>query len=424
MALFTVHFPSEVWNHIFQYLSAADKFSVRASCRYFRKLIDHWSLWKNWTIVLSFKNGPYNSEFWDSLRRRKVSSVVMRNTKTKDWSRLSLALPTLTTLIMDQNSNGNLNFIQDFSHLNRLAIRSSAVLLDLHTQTQLQHLTHLSMCNVLFPNKPNWSFLNLLPFLSSLTSVVCHNTNSFGQRDRMVDTLVSILPKLKHLSLSAKYISPQRDGSIFKPVTSLSSLELIDCLDHSSPEDVGQMISGLKCLRVFFKHSHQGRPEALSASVVYLKTWLSESAQLSNLTVVKGPPVRMYATSIPATVTNLTLCVSGLSPRDMAAVAQQVPDLLHLHIDAWPSHLGAHTARIPELFPKLRSLKLRQDHVPEKDFLRLQQLQDLECLEILDRGHWSDLYKKLQTLTRNRLRVVTSSPQRDAFDCPCVGQVY
>uniref|UniRef100_A0A3Q1C2B6 F-box domain-containing protein n=1 Tax=Amphiprion ocellaris TaxID=80972 RepID=A0A3Q1C2B6_AMPOC len=52
MAQLHLQLPSEVWNHIFGYLSVADKFNVRASCKYFKRLVDHASLWKDWTIVL------------------------------------------------------------------------------------------------------------------------------------------------------------------------------------------------------------------------------------------------------------------------------------------------------------------------------------------------------------------------------------
>ncbi|XP_037642678.1 uncharacterized protein LOC119498152 [Sebastes umbrosus] len=257
--------PAEVWNHVFGYLSAADKFSVRASCKYFKKLVDHGSLWKDW-----------------------------------------------------------------------------------------------------YPPTPG----------------------------------------------------PLRGGA---GDLVLSTLELIDCTDHSLPEDAMSLMPGLKSLAVFYKQEVSDR----QLNGCHLKTWLSDLPQLLKLVVVKGPPVRTYAPSIPATLTSLTLCVAGLSSEDMAAVAVQVPNLLHLHIDPWPSHLGPLTGQIPRLFPKLKSLKLRREHVPETDFLHLHQLQDLEYLEILDScPHLSELTGKLRALTKYRLQVTTSRPRRDVLSCPCVSQVY
>ncbi|KAI9521181.1 hypothetical protein NQZ68_010885 [Dissostichus eleginoides] len=229
--------PAEVWSHVFGYLSAADKFSVRTACKYFKKLVDHGSLWKDWSVVLGYHKGYYNSPFWGTLRRRKVTSVVLRGTRTKDLKPLASSLPTLTTVVMDQSSQASLSFLKECTHLKRLAIR-------------------------------------------------------------------------------------------------------------------------------------------------------------------------------------------GLSPQDMEAVSVQVPNLLHLHIDPWPSHLGAQAAQIPQLFPKLKSLKLRHEHVSERDFLQLHQLKDLEYLEILDiRPHLSELTRKLQALTNFRLQVTTSPRRRDVLTCPCVCQV-
>uniref|UniRef100_A0A3Q3BCP6 F-box domain-containing protein n=1 Tax=Kryptolebias marmoratus TaxID=37003 RepID=A0A3Q3BCP6_KRYMA len=415
----SVHFPPEVWNHIFGYLSVSEKCSVRACCKYFKKLIDHWSLWKDWTVVLSYGNGPYSCRFWDTLRRRKVSSVVMRSTKAKHWSVLSGTLPALSSVVVEALSpqSESFNLTSGFPHLTRLALRNVSLLLDANMGSKLHRLTHLSMCGVTV--KPNSDLFLCLPYLRSLTSLVCHNADLFRKGVRVVDTLVALLPELKHLSLSAKYTCPQVGGPGLGTASSLSSLELIDCSTRPLPEDTLSAIPSLKSLSVFYKSSLQESLE-MSAGLASLRNWLGRLTKLSSLTVVKGLPVSSYVASIPAGVTSLALVVPGLSSKDLVAVATQVPNLLHLHIDPWPSHLGAHTARIPELFPKLRSLRLRQEHVPEEDFLCLHQLQDLQCLEILDRGrNLSGLIEKFQALTKHRVQVVTSS-QRDMFVCPCV----
>uniref|UniRef100_A0A3B5AAL1 F-box domain-containing protein n=1 Tax=Stegastes partitus TaxID=144197 RepID=A0A3B5AAL1_9TELE len=419
--------PSEVWNHIFGYLSVADKFHVRASCKYFKKLVDHASLWKDWTVVLGFKKGSYNSQFWASLRRRKVSSVVVRSNKAKDWRQLALCLPALTTVVMDQSSQETLSCLKDFANVKRLVIRNSctAVLLDASTLSQPQQLTHLNMCGVTFPSTSLGSFIAVISQFTNLTSLVCHQMGIFGEALAIIHSVRNCLPKLKHLSLSVVHIfcafhksNPDLRGGQ-AGASALSSLELIDCTDHALPDDAMRLMSGLNTLAVFYKQ------ERWSSPVCHLKKWLHDLPQLSTLVIVQGPPVKTYVTSIPATVTSLTLCVAGLSSEDMAAIAVQVPNLLHLHIDPWPSHLGAHTAEIPKLFRKLKSLKLRHKHVPENDFLHLHQLQDLEYLEILDnQPHISELIGKLQALTKYRLQVTTSRRHRDVMSCPCVYQVY
>ncbi|XP_035487022.1 uncharacterized protein LOC118309243 [Scophthalmus maximus] len=408
--------PSEVWNHVFGYLSAADKFRVRACCKYFRKLVDHGSLWRHWAVVLAFHGGSYNGPFWTSLRRRRVTGAVVRSTRVKDWRQLAQSLPALTTLVMDQSSQKSLACLRDFRHLTRLAVRSScsSLLLDASTVSEPGRLTHLSMCDVTFPTAALGSVVSAVSRFSNLTSLVCHHMGVFEETILMVHSILGCLPKLKHLSLSVVHKlctfhnvpGPDPAGGAQGPVEApaLSSLELIDCMDHSLPEDAMKLMPGLKSLAVFYRHSHQELPDRRPSPVCHLRTWLSDLPQLSTLAIVKGPPVNKYVASIPPTVTSLTLCVSGLSSKDMTAMAARVPDLLHLHVDPWPSRLGAHTARIPLLFPKLRRLKLRHERVPENKFLALHLLRDLRYLEILDsRPHLPELAGKLQALTNYRL---------------------
>lgn len=427
-----VQLPSEVWNHVFGFLSAADKLSVRASCRCFQKLVDHSSLWRHWTAVLSFPNGSYSGQFWATLRRRKVTSVVMRSTKAKDWKQLARCLPAVSTVVMEQSSQQSLDRLKDFPHLKRLAVRHgcTSLLLEASTVSEPKQLTHLSLCHVTFPTSAPHDLLSAVSHFTSLQSLVCHQVGIFKETIFVVHSLLSCLPKLKHLSLSVRtqcayHSIPTANPGPLRQAHGLSSLELVDCVDHSLTEDVMGLVPGLKRLVIFYKYTHQQMLESWPSPVYHLKTWLSDLPHLSTLVIVNGPPVRKYATSIPATVTSLTLCVAGLSSEDMAAVSEQAPNLLHLHIDPWPSYLGAHTAHIPQLFPKLRSLKLRHEHVPEKDFLCLQQLKDLQYLEVLDsRPHLSALAGKLQVLTNYRLWVKTSPRQRDVLSCPCVFQVY
>lgn len=438
MAVSPSQLPSEVWSHVFGYLSAADKFSIRCCCKYFKKLVDHGSLWKGWTVVLGFRNGSYNSPFWTSLRRRKVTSAVMRSTKAKDWKQLAMSLPDLITVVMDQSSQESLNCLKNFPHLKRLFIRGSckSFLLDEATVSQPLQLTHLSICNVKFRSAAIDSLIFAVSQFKNLTFLVCHNTGIIEESVWMLHNILTCLPKLKHLSMNTVHILyPPRNHPRPKPsplggahgqesAMALSSLELINHSDHSLPEDAMRLVPGLRRLAVFYQHSEEELAK-LGTPVCHLKTWLCDLPQLTTLVIVKGPSIYKYVSSIPATVTSLTLRVAGISSEEMAAVAAQVPDLLHLHMDPWPSHLGAVTAQIPHLFPKLKSLKIRHEHVPEKDFLHLHKLQDLKYLEILDsRPGLCELTRKLQTLTNHRLRVTTFSCHRDILACPCVCQLY
>uniref|UniRef100_A0A672HER7 F-box domain-containing protein n=1 Tax=Salarias fasciatus TaxID=181472 RepID=A0A672HER7_SALFA len=423
--------PAEVWILIFGHLSVSDKFRIRESCKFFKRLVDHASLWRGWTVILRFKGGSYNSDFWSSLRRRKVLSAVVKSAKAKDWKRLSLCLPDLSTVVLDLNSQTSLSQLRGFPHLKRLVVRNrdcSDLVSDFFPPCLGQQLTHLSICGVTFPITSTERVISALSQFTHLTSLTCHHMRVHGETFCVIESMITHLPKLKRLSVSvtpavcdfsrAPVSSPRRcEWTRRQTATAdLSSLELIDCWDFSFPPDVMMLMPGLSSLAVFYKRTCHEASEQWSFHGCHLQTWLRHFSQLSSLVVVRGPPVKMYAASIPATVTSLTLCVAGLRPEDLAAIALQVPGLLHLHVDPWPSHLGARTADIPQLFPKLKSLALRHRYVPEEDFLSLQKLQDLKHLKILDcHPGVSELINKLRAVTRFKLSITVSSQTADVL---------
>uniref|UniRef100_A0A3Q4APE8 F-box domain-containing protein n=1 Tax=Mola mola TaxID=94237 RepID=A0A3Q4APE8_MOLML len=414
--------PAEVWYHVFGFLSVEDKFSVRASCKSFRKLVDHGSLWRDWWVVLGFLRGKYNSKFWASLRRRKLHSVVVRRCRAKDWKQLAQSLPALTTLVLEHTSDARPDCLHGFPSLKRLAIRNSStsVLLTAFTVCHPQQLTHLTLCDVTFPAITTGVFISAISQFINLTWLVCHKVGIRAMFAPMIRSILKCLPELKHLSLSTESLivyplaSTEPLGGDGPP---LSSLELRDCASDILPEDAMKLMPGLKSLALFRKLSKEGGGRT---SVMWsLKTWLRALPQLSTLVVVRGPPVFTYVASIPASVTRLTL-VSGFNTVDVEAVAARVPNLQHFHIDPWP-----HATQIPKLFPKLKSLKVRLGRIPEKAFLDLHQLQDLEILEVVgSHPHLSELAAKLRTLTKDRVQVVTSHHKRDVLSCSCVCQAY
>lgn len=417
--------PAEVWIHVFGHLTAADKSSVRAACKHFKKLVDHGPLWRNWAVVLDFQRGPYNHKFWVTLRRRRVTSAVVRSSKAKDWRQLAVSLPALNTLVMEHSSQESLDSLKNFTQLKRLAIRSgsSPLVIKPSTVSHLQQLTHLSLCGVQVPTD-----IFIVSQFTNLTSLVCHQ--KINQRDslQMFHSIITCQPKLKHLSWSMNRVSDVCDGHSHPRLgppggSALSSLELVDYLDPLLSKDAMKLLlPGLQSLAIFYKHSHH-QIHLTQHDVCHLKTWLGDLHHLSTLVIFRGPPVHEYANSIPATVTSLTLShVGPISLKELETVATRVPNLLHLHVDLWPSFLGAHTGEIPRLFPKLTSLKLRFQHVPEKDFLHLRQLQNLKYLQVLDgqRPHLSELTSKLQALTNYRVQVTIFPHHRDLLACPCV----
>lgn len=419
--------PPEVWMCVFGYLSTADRSSVRASCKYFNKLIDHWSLWRGWSVALNTK-ALYNSQFLATLRRRRVSSVLVRSNSSsvKKLQLIASSLPEVSTVVMEQCPAVKSSCLKKFLNLRRLAIRDSCIshLLNASAVCRPELLTHLSICGVKTPP----TFSTDISSFTNLVSLVHHESETSTKPFQAANSFRIQHPKLKHLSLSSRshFAHPAPDFLPQEPAgASLSSFELVCAVDYMQHVDAMKTMQDLQSLAVFYRESSRKMQELLLPLDSCMARWLRDLHHLTTLTIVKGPQVKTYASFIPPTVTSLTLCVRDLSPEDMEAIAMQVPNLQHLHIDPWPSFLGTHTAKIPKLFPKLRTLKLCHEHVPEKYFLQLHRLQDLETLEVLDsRPQFSELAEKLRALTNYRLRVIISRPDRGVMSCPCVSQVY
>lgn len=411
-------FPSEVWNHVFSYLSASEKSCVRASCTYFRKLVDHPSLWRGWSVVLDFASGSYDRFFWETLRRRKVASVMLRNSRSKHVEVVAASLPAVSILVMDGCVGVDLQYLNAFKNLKSLALRS-ANMADVKSVSMetLRQLTHFSLCQIQFDDM--YRNVSILCHFQNLTSLVLHEINRGIQFSRLERTLAA-LPKLEHLSLHVVFIKTNPYSRlVLNPDTfQITSLEIFG-RGQLLPKNAMKRMSRLKRFAVFYKDAPREVPGDEPSSA--MSHWLSDLRDLSTLVIAKGPPVKTYVSSIPVTLADLTLHDSGLSPEDMAALAARVPHLQRLHLDTWPSHLGANASHIPKLFPNLKRLKIRHEHIPEKSFLDLHQLQNLELLEIVD-GHpgLPALVRRLRILTRYRLRVLTPPYPRDVLSCPCV----
>ncbi|XP_072221982.1 uncharacterized protein [Leuresthes tenuis] len=146
-----------------------------------------------------------------------------------------------------------------------------------------------------------------------------------------------------------------------------------------------------------------------------------------------GHPLAAYADFLPSSLLSLTLCVD-LQPEDLQVVSFRIPHLQHLHLDPWSSSSNL-VRLLPQLFPQLRTLRIRHQRVSDEDFLCLQHLQHLNTLEVLDAFYCPDpnhprvvyepsphllkLTSDLQKLTSHRVQVITNS-HRDPLTCSCV----
>ncbi|XP_026164214.1 uncharacterized protein LOC113131310 [Mastacembelus armatus] len=423
--------PAELWLQVFSFLPWRDKLSVRCTCRHFRHLLDKsCHLWRGFSVVLR-NFSRYNRPFWRSLAQRHVGIVLVRSGKRKHLRQLCTWLPALEALRLHDWREVGVGELKHFRQLQHLSITSCS--------TQLKNpdflfplsrqLTKLSLCNVQLTCSAS-HLLAAVSQLTRLTSLVLHHNGTL--RVPTLSGVLAHLSELKHLSWTMiTYRALSRDffssahlsgGSALQ----LSALELLN-YDAVVTQDVLQPLSRLRSLSVFHLYSVPG-------ITCHLQTWLTSLPQLCSLSVHGGHPLSAYVDFLPSSLISLTLCVD-LQPEDLQVVSLRAPHLEHLHLEPWSSSYNL-VRLLPQLFPHLRTLRIRHHNVSDEDFLHLQQLQHLDTLEILDSYYRPDpadpswvvnepsarllqLISDLQTLTNHRVRVITSS-HRDPLTCHCV----
>ncbi|XP_024911670.1 uncharacterized protein LOC103382319 isoform X2 [Cynoglossus semilaevis] len=386
--------PTELWLHIFGFLSLRDKLSMRCTCLYFRNLMDKTRpLWRGFSVTLR-DFSRYNRAFWRSLVQRHLGSVLLRSGKGKDLRTLSTCLPALSALRLEDWREGGVTELKKF--------KFSCV---------TSHLL-AAICQ-----------------LTRLSSLVLHHNGNI--RVPTLSDIMSHLTGLKHLSCTMiTYKNLPDDFFSPAPLTGGGTLQLTDLqllnYDAVVTRKLLQPLSNLQSLSIFHLYSVPG-------PVCHMTTWLTSLPQLRSLSVHGGHPLTAYADLLPSSLLSLTLCVD-LQPEDLQVASLRVPHLEHLHLEPWSSLKLVRL--LPHLFPELRTLAIRHHSISDEDFLSLQQLQYLHTLEILDPFHRPDptdpgwivyepsphlqqLINDLQKLTNYRVQVITSS-KRDPLSCSCV----
>ncbi|XP_071777860.1 uncharacterized protein LOC139929019 [Centroberyx gerrardi] len=448
--------PPEVWVCVFRFLTTEEKHTVRTCCKYLKKLIDHPSLWKDFTVILSDVR-RYNYGFWSALHSRKITRVAVRHLRRREWRRLVKFLPSLTAIVFVDGGRlykeKYLDNLSSFPGLRELGVRNATWYEPMLGQSLTEHLqyqlTHLSVCNVRLTCTVD--FIYAVSHLLNLQHLLYHQQgDGFGLPDgvrpvprNVFHHMLFKLKKLKHLSwgmrgepsdpLPDDYFSPpnpfQQTGVSQYGGPALTSLELVDYPETILPENALRSLSSLRSLTIRYKYMREGIE-------CRLKSWLSPLSQLATLTIIGGNSLGAYTTTIPSSVTRLTLRVA-ITLKDMDSIAPKVPGLLHLDIEQNRSS-GSLCRRIPMLFPQLRTLRIRFfRREPEKDLLSLHRLRHLVQLELLVErsyilrdylnGHpWpspgvQDLISQLRALSDNRISVITTMRQRNPLrDCDCM----
>ncbi|XP_035529508.1 uncharacterized protein LOC118336859 [Morone saxatilis] len=406
---------------VFSYLSTEDRHTVRTCCRYLKKLVDHPSLWRTDTVALHLRRSsgltPWGVVDGGRLYKQKYLDNLTRFPELRD---LGVATPPGTSRLLGRS------------------LRRAAA----------GRLTHLSVCNVRLTCTVE--FIDACrAHLVNLRYLLFHQQGEGYGLDtvrpvprEVFHNLLLHLQKLKHLSwgmrgeppepLPDDYLSPpdpEHPGATRYGGPALTTLELVDYPETILPEDALRSLTSLRSLTVRYRYIREGIE-------CRLKSWLSPLQQLETLSIIGGNSLATYTTTIPSSVTRLTLRVA-ITLKDMDSIAPKVPALEHLDIEQNRSS-GSLCRRIPMLFPQLRTLRIRFfRREPEKDLLSLHRLRHLVQLELLVErsfilrdylnGHpWpspcvQELINQLRELSENRITVITTMRQRNQLrECDCV----
>lgn len=417
--------PEEVWIHVFGFLSDRDKLNVRLSCTYFKRLIDHWSLWTDSVIVLQ---KLYDSHFWKTLCQRKIKSVVVQKATAKVLQQTVTCLPWIGSVTLVQCSDGTaLVTLRALKHLQRLVIRQCCCRSLTSSLLSLRQLTHLCLCEV---KRASISEISAaISQLVNLTTLKYHEDKNPIHKSAL-HGMLGRLPNLKHLSLRFgpkygilpdDYFCPAKafghPGVTRDAGFGLSSLELLNYEDPCLSSVAFNALSSLTKLTVHYRKWHA------NPDFCCLTKWLQGLSVLSELNISLGYSLRVYAERIPRTVQRLSLMGVKAELESVRIMGQQVPDLLQLHLDLCCHDISDVITEMPQIFPKLQILKVRHHNVPEAVFLQLQHLPRLKQLVILDAPKSPsptvlNLTQNLHVQTNNRVHVLHFN-SKDKTTCSC-----
>ncbi|TSW08331.1 hypothetical protein Baya_13527 [Bagarius yarrelli] len=425
--------PEEVWVHVFLFLPISDQLSVRSSCKFFMRLIDRPLFWKNATLCIE-KIHTFTCHSWRTLRKRKIASVVVVKAREKEWKQLVLRLPWIQSVTVDVCTVGVINSLTQFKQLTRLVLRR-CVCPSLTSLSALRQLSHLSVCDVVCA--PTADIINALSQLTNLTSLHYH-VGSKPIPTAAFHHLLQSLAKLTHLSLKmgSNQVSDSNQAMFFPPINhkpvaliledrqrSLPALISLELLNYTDP-----ILSpvALRCLPSLKVLTVQYTDLSLMPQPCHLKTWLSE-IPIQELNISLGYQLGVYARSVPPTVQRLSLKGVMADLKALRELAQQVPDLLHLHMDLCSYKRQSFIAEVPCLFPKLQSLAIRHYNLNVDEFFGLAQLSHLKHLVILDpntgqNSALTDLSQKMHIQTNYRVNVITLSGSKEQMSCLCAKQ--
>ncbi|XP_077676144.1 uncharacterized protein LOC144266587 [Eretmochelys imbricata] len=338
--------PQEMLTEIIRYLPPAEKSKVRATCSLFKDLVDQPVVWQKSTIVLR-RISAFNAEFWDVLRKRKITSVEVKKIGLKQWQKLLRFMPGLLDVTVDSLwSKEILQGLQLLTDLQKLHLKMCSGLSErsvIREIVHFQHLTHLLLCCITFLSS---SELIRIACLQNLHLLSLHTVQK-ALPEKALEYVLFHLPKLRELSLS--YI--------------LNKEHFLLCLSLPDRLPIPYSSEGERCFYRLYLYT------------LYSELW-HQSYQLwiSNLD--------MFVDNIPSSLVKLSVIGTKLSNSALSCLSDKSWKLREMDLTLSYGFDEKTLKQFPHLFPLLTRLCLSGFVLTDNILLSLAKMESLRELDV------------------------------------------
>ncbi|XP_044868357.1 uncharacterized protein LOC123368005 isoform X1 [Mauremys mutica] len=385
--------PQEMLTEIIMYLPAAEKSKVRATCSFFKDLVDQPVVWQKSTIVLR-RISAFNAEFWDVLRKRKITSVEVKDIRLKQWQKLLRFMPGLLDVTVDSLwSEEILQGLQLLTDLQKLHLKTCSRLSErsvIMEVVRFQRLTHLLLCGITFLSD---SELIKIACLQNLHTLSLHTVQK-ALPEKALEYVLFHLPKLRELSLSC-ILSKEH----FLLCLSLPDKHPIPYSSEESHPVPKLQLHVLALRQTGYNLLSERFLDQLSTihtlTVCYIKDFLLHSVDvfgqvlknlpnLTELNLLWISNLDMFVDNIPSSLVKLSVIGTKLSNSALSCLSDKSWKLREMDLTLSYGFDEKTLKQFPHLFPLLTRLCLSGFVLTDNILLSLAKMENLRELDVTD----------------------------------------
>ncbi|KAM9147211.1 uncharacterized protein ACDP82_005079 isoform 3-T3 [Pangshura tecta] len=361
--------PQEMLTEIIMYLPPVEKSKVRATCSFFKDLVDQPVVWQKSTIVLR-RISAFNAEFWDVLRKRKITSVEVKEIRLKQWQKLLRFMPGLLDVTVDSFwSEEILQGLQLLTDLQKLHLKTCSRLSErsvIREVVHFQRLTHLLLCGITILSSGE---LIKIACLQNLHTLSLHTVQK-ALPEKALEYVLFHLPKLRELSLSC----------ILSKEHFLLCLTLPDKhpIPYSSEERFLDQLSTIHTLTVCYIK------DFLLHSVDVFGQVLENLPNLTELNLLWISNLDMFVDNIPSSLVKLSVIGTKLSNSALSCLSDKSWKLREMDLTLSYGFDEKTLKQFPHLFPLLTRLCLSGFVLTDSILLSLAKMESLRELDVTD----------------------------------------